>query len=187
MEPKEQKAKKSASPWIAMVVALVVGLLVGAGVMAVMSSPAPQRTFTVVAYHWGFAIYDEDGVEVPKIEVAQGTHVTLIVLGGLQLDHEIHHMFEERMVEAWADNPAFGGLNHTELHEASEEAHDLGLKEHSVQISGYNINVQTDHESANPQIVTFVANTAGTFDIQCMVFCGFGHQYMTLTGGFVVT
>lgn len=187
MATETPERKRTGKAWIGLAVALVVGLLIGAGTMAVLNAPAPQRTFTVIAYHWGFAIYDEAGAEIPKIQVAIGTVVTLEVIGAEALSHEIHEVYEERTMDLWADNPAYGGKNMSELMEEMESAETAGYLDHSVQIAAYNIDVVTDHDSPSPKRVTFVANQAGTFDIECNVYCGWGHQYMNLTGGLVVT
>ncbi len=189
MEATAPKAgKMSGKLWIGIGVALVVGLLLGWGVVS-LTTPAtpPQKTFTVVAYHWGFAIYDEQGQEIPKIEVARGTQVTLLVIGAEALSHELHEVFEDRTIEAWENNTAFGNKNASEIHEEIEDAELQGLVNHSVSISGYGVNVVTDVDSASPKRATFTADTVGTFDILCLNECGWGHQWMKLSGGFVVT
>lgn len=184
----EGTTQKWGKLWIGIGVALVVGLLIGVGIMALTNpAPSPEKTFTVVAYHWGFAIYDEDGTEIPKIEVARGTVVTLDVIGAEALSHELHEAFMERTIEAWADNPEYGDKNATEIMEFLEQAEDAGLMDHSLDIVDYDIHVVTDSESPAPQRVTFVADMSGTFDILCTQFCGWGHQYMSLVGGFVVS
>ncbi len=174
--------------WILIGVAVVVGALVGFGAtMLATPAPPPTATFTVVAYHWGFAIYDEDGVEIPKIEVARGTEVTLLVIGAEALSTDIHEEFGHRTVEAWENKTAFGGKTGPEIHDEIEDAEDQGLMDHSVRISGYDVDIKTKAMSPSPVKVTFTADTAGTFDIICNFFCGWGHQYMALTGGFVVS
>ncbi|MEE9592824.1 MAG: hypothetical protein V3W28_04495 [Thermoplasmata archaeon] len=139
-----------------------------------------------MAFHWGFAIYDESGNEVPQIEVAPGTQVTLEVLSGASLDRHEHHEMMERTIEAWADNPEYGGIIAAELHELMEEAEAAGLNDHVVTIPAFGVSVPTDHESSEPVRVTFVADQTGTFDIVCAGLCGWGHQFMALEGGLVV-
>ncbi|MFQ5907996.1 MAG: hypothetical protein ACE5JE_04085 [Thermoplasmata archaeon] len=174
--------------WIWIGVALVAGLAIGGGVIALtVPAPAPQATFTVVAHHWGFVIYDEDGTEVPRIEAARGTEVTLLVMGAEALSHAIHGQFMDRTIAAWENNTQFGGKTGLELRDLIEEAENQGLEDHSVMISGYDLNIPAVGDSASPTIVTFLADTAGTFDIQCNQFCGWGHQFMKLEGGFVVS
>lgn len=189
MEPTpKEKGRGSGRLWLGLGVALVVGLLVGGLVVSVTTPRAPpEATFTVVAYHWGFAVYDAEGNEVPKIEVARGTVVTLLVVGASALNHEIHEAYEMRTIQAWENNSAYGNKNGTAIMMEMEMAGAQGLLDHSVTISAFNVNVVTDRESPSPQIVTFVADQAGAFDIQCQKFCGWGHQYMELAGGLVVT
>ncbi len=175
---------------ILLIVGLIIGLLAGyfSGALLAPGEPArAEATFTVVAYHWGFAIYDENGIEVPKMEVSEGTEVTLLLIGGEALSHDLHEIYEERTIEAWEDNPDFGNLNHTELHEEMEDAEAQGLHEHGVRIAAFGVEEEVGGESASPTIVTFIADETGSFDIVCQVFCGFGHQYMVLSGGLVVS
>jgi heme/copper-type cytochrome/quinol oxidase subunit 2 len=185
-----EEAKTINKLWLWVGIAVAIGALVGAGATAaVYSSAAPpeQRTFTIVAYHWGFAVFDEQGNEIPRIEVARGTEVTLVVVGGMALSHELHEMFEERTVETFADNPDYGGLNATEVQQKLEEAAEKGQVDHGVVISAYDLDIPAYADSPNPSVVTFVADKAGTFDIFCNRPCGWGHQYMFFEGGLVVS
>jgi heme/copper-type cytochrome/quinol oxidase subunit 2 len=170
-------------------VALVAGLLVGVSAYAMVAPAAPQQaTYTIVAYHWGFAIYDEAGIEVPNIAVAQGTQVTLLVVAASALSQELHEEFEERILEAWEDNPDYGGLTHEELHGELETAMAKGQMDHSVAIEAFGVDVTAVHDSAVPAQVTFTADAVGTFNIVCLSqYCGWGHMYMKGTGGVVVT
>lgn len=165
----------------------MVGALLGIGILALTSpAMAPEKTFTVVAYHWGFAIYDEQGNEIPRIEVAQGTVVTLLVIGAEALSHEIHEAYVERVIETWADNPDYGGMSAEEIEAAIEGAGASGLLNHSLSIDGYDVEVPTDVSSPVPQQFTFIAHKSGTFAIRCLTYCGSGHGYMVIEDGFVV-
>lgn len=172
--------------WVWVGVLVAVGLVTGTTAALLLAPSAPQRTFTVMAYHWGFAIYDETGNEVPAIEVAPGTQVNLEIFSAASLDHHEHHEMMERTIEAWADNPEYGGKTAMELHELMEEAEAAGLNDHVVTIAEFGVSVATDHESTDPVRVTFVADKTGTFDIVCAGLCGWGHQFMALEGGLVV-
>lgn len=175
---------------VAASLALVAGLLVGVVGASAMSGPAaPSHAhFTIVAYHWGFAFYDESGNEVPNIEVAQGTQVTLSVVAASALSHENHEAFEERTMELMADNPDYGGLSEMEIMENMEEAEGQGLVDHNVHIEAFGVDMVASHISAVPTRATFTADQTGTFDIVCLSnFCGWGHVYMKAAGGLVVT
>lgn len=178
--------RKWPRPWVWIGVIAAVALVTGTTAALLLAPSAPQQTFTVMAHHWGFVIYDEAGNEIPQIEVAPGTQVTLEILSAASLDHHEHHEMMERTIEAWADNPEYGGKTAMELHELMEEAEAAGLNDHIVTIAAFGVSVTTDHESSEPLRVTFVADKTGTFDIRCMGLCGWGHQYMVLEGGLVV-
>ncbi len=173
--------------WVWVGIIAAVTLVTGSTAAFLWAPSAPQRTFTVMAYHWGFAILDENGNEVPQIDVAPGTQVTLEILSGASLDHEAHHEMMERTIAAWADNSEYGGKTAMELHELMEEAEAAGLNDHLVTIAEFGVSVATDHESSEPVRVTFVADQTGTFDIRCMGLCGWGHHLMVLEGGLVVS
>ncbi len=172
--------------WVWIGVIAAAALVTGTTAALLLAPSTPQRTYTVMAYHWGFALYDESGNEVPQIEVAPGTQVTLEILSAASLDHEAHHEMMERTIEAWADNPEYGGKTAMELHELMEDAEAAGLNDHLVTIAAFGVSVPTDHESSEPVRATFVADQTGTFDIRCMGLCGWGHQFMVLEGGLVV-
>ncbi|MFQ6012404.1 MAG: hypothetical protein ACE5LS_01995 [Thermoplasmata archaeon] len=175
-------------PWLWVAIALAGGLLLGTLIGFVSApAPAPQRTFTVVAYHWGFAVYDENGNEVPQIEVTRGTDVTLLVISAASLGHEVHEELMGRTIAAWENNTAFGGKTGPELMALMEEAETEGLLNHAIRIAEFGVVVETDYETPAPAQVTFVADKVGSFDILCGVFCGWGHAYMALTGGLVVS
>ncbi len=185
----ESSLEKRVGLWLWLGSGLTIGILLGAGTVALIAapSPAPQATFTVVAYHWGFALYDEGGAEVPQIAVSRGTVVTLLVISAASLGHEVHEGLMGRTIAAWENKTAFGGKTAMELMELMEEAEAQGQVDHAVLIPGFGVRAVTDHESPAPTQVTFVADKAGSFDIRCGVFCGFGHAYMDLEGGLVVS
>ncbi len=187
MREEVRSDRKSPRLWVWIGVIAAVALVTGTTAALLLAPSTPQRTFTVMAYHWGFAVYDENGNEVPQIEVAPGTQVTLEILSGASLDHGAHHEMMERTIEEWADNPEYGGKTALELHELMEEAETAGLNDHLVTIAELGVSVPTDHESSDPVRVTFVADQTGTFDIRCMGLCGWGHHLMVLGGGLVVS
>ena len=56
-------------------VGIITGLLLGS---VLLSGAPPTKTFNIVAYHWGYALYDEDWNEIEQIEVKRGTTVRLV-------------------------------------------------------------------------------------------------------------
>jgi len=166
---------------------------------AVKPAQGPGQTFYIVVYHWGFAIYDQNWTEVPKIVVHKGDRVTIYVIPAEALTEEAHAKFEERTIKS-----GIGPLppGDPRIHEEIEAAESAGLRNHSVAILDYGINVPTDvskitSKADSPQdvirlgnpgggSVTFTADKTGRFNIMCLRFCGFGHTWMILEGGLEV-
>jgi len=161
-----------------------------------------ERVFYVVAYHWGFAFYDENFNEVSKIVVNRGDRVTIYLIPGAALNEEAHEVYEERTIERGIGDLPPGS---PEIVAKMEEAEDEGLLDHGLTISDYDVDVRTNHElfsgeassisevfsiesgdTLRAHSITFTADKPGSFDIICSVFCGYGHGWMVVEGGFVV-
>jgi len=185
---------------IALLVAGVGGYAVWTYVVAPQLSPQATKTFYIVTYHWGFAFYDENLNEIPRIVVNKGDRVTLYVIPAEGLGQEFHEEFEERTMMNGVGQMKPGDM---QIMEEMEKAEDGGLLDHSVGIIEYSINLVTDHSKfsgkaespqeflqtenkANIPTVTFVADKQGSFALICTVDCGYGHAYMVTENGFVV-
>lgn len=161
-----------------------------------------ERVFYVVAYHWGFAIYDENFNEINRIEVNRGDIVTLYVIPGAAFSEDAHEEYEHRTLEA-----GIGNLppESEELHSKLKEAEDKGYMDHGLGIESYSVNVRTSYQmfrgsadslkdiisNESSDVIqahsyTFKVNKAGSFDIFCTVYCGYGHEWMELKNAFVV-
>lgn len=67
----------------------------------------------------------------------------------------------------------------------------MGLMTHTVSIPEFGVRVEvTGNNTEDPaeahQVIQFVADKKGTLDVVCQIFCGAGHPWMALSGGFIV-
>ncbi len=156
---------------------------------------APQeeeKVFIVVAYHWGFALYDENYNPIDQIVVNKGDKVKLYFFNARSFAEEFYSVLEERELEK-----GIGGLTGEELKAKIEEAISTGQIDHGLQITAFKVFMSTnyknfsgkaktlseffqieDKEAIEQQSVTFVADKPGTYDFICYIVCGYGHTFM---------
>ncbi|MFP8888464.1 hypothetical protein ACLI4U_01670 [Natrialbaceae archaeon A-CW2] len=184
--------------------ALIAGCLDDVG----LGDEPGDETYYIVAYHWGFAAFDEDGTEHELIEVPEGTELTIVAIN----DHAS---------DAFGDLPEpvetiledFDALERTKQHvedgtipepedatieEVYEEAHDhahnghdddghdddghdeneLTMLDHELIIPGHDVEMMVLSTADEPVQTSFVTDETGTFDFVCTHDCGYGHPYM---------
>jgi hypothetical protein len=203
------------------VVALVAGsatlalVLIVAGQIAVgPGTPVDGGpVYYVVAYHYGYAFFDERFAEVDRIEVTEGDTITLTVVPAQILGRDAFLAFARRSLER-----RIGGLEPGDLRIAAKIDEDLllGNVEHIVGIAGHPVYVTTNvgavlhgrpfpdgtprtlHDvvrQRDPAIksVTVTAKRVGRFDVLCVDSgmdgagtCGWGHKWMVAREAFVV-
>ncbi len=166
-------------------VGIITGLLLGS---ALQSGAPPTKTFNIVAYHWGYALYDEDWNEIEQIEVERGTTVRLIAIPAYALSHEIQEGFHERVLENGVGEYPPGDERIYDLMEAAHE--DPAAVSHGVFIGQLNVDLSPNGNASTLEeaidSIEFTTDAIGTFDISCSVSCGVGHSSMVLEGAFVV-
>lgn len=93
---------------------------------------------------------------------------------------------QRRLEKGIGDYPAGNETILELIHEAEAE----GLVTHSVYIEDYAVDIQVKGGVSKVEeamkVVRFEAVKAGTFDIFCNTFCGYGHPYMREENAFVV-
>jgi hypothetical protein len=175
--------------------------------------PAGGRVYYVVAYHYGFAFYDERFRERTTIEARVGETVTLHVVPA--------HALPRAVVLAYADRSlarAIGGVppGDPRIRAKIEEDLALGNVEHIVGIAAHPVYVATSvaalldgrpfredgpatlaeaarrHDAAI-RSVTFTVKRVGRFDVLCIDSgtdgagtCGWGHKWMVAKDALVV-
>ena len=172
---------------VGLVVGLAIGLIAGGLLPTGPGEGADLKTFIVIPFHWGFAVFDSERNRLDAIEVNQGDIVQLVVMPASALSHGLHEQFEEIMIEAGIGDLAPGN----ETAQALAEAEAMGLMTHTLSIPEYGVRVEVTGNTNDPaeahQVVQFVADKKGSFDFLCQIFCGAGHPWMTLGGGLVVS
>jgi hypothetical protein len=184
-------------------VALIIGIIVVSGFLYFNQQPKKPKTFYVVAYHWGYAIYDENLNEISKISVNKGDLVKIVLLPAEAFSHEFHESLVQRTIERGIGDLPPGS---SEIVEKLDEAEEKGLLNHGFSILGYDVDIVTDYtqfsgsagsldellkveksSAIQRHTITFRADKPGSYDIICSKFCGYGHGWMIIPGGFTVS
>ena len=157
-------------------------------------APAEDLEITayVVAYHWGFAIFDEDGSELEQLRAPKGATVELVAVNDhasmaiAQLPelvaeaiqaadwHErAHHDVEAGRIPDPVERA--GTPVSTVLDEAHAHGHDLD--HHGLMVTGVGARAFLDSHAHEPEHLVFTVDREGTFEFRCTEECGFGHDY----------
>ncbi len=171
------------------IMVFLVGITSGFFLGRVLAPEAPPtKTFNIVPYHWGYALYDEDWNEIEQIEVAQGTTVRLVAVPAYSLSHEVQEGFHERVLETGVGDYPPGDHRIHDLMKAAHE--DPDTSSHGIFIAQLNVDLIPDGNASTLEeaidSVEFTADDIGVFDISCSINCGAGHSSMILEGVFVV-
>ncbi len=175
-------------------VGIITGFLLGS---VLLSGAPPTKTFNVVAYHWGYALYDEGWNEIDQIEVERGTTVRLVAFPISVLSQEL----EEQMYQAVIDkglltsrgdgvveeyppgDPRIAGLIKAARDDPDKANHGVFIAQLNVDLSPKS-NAPTLEQAIDS--IEFTADALGAFDISCSVECGIGHKLLVLENAFVV-
>jgi hypothetical protein len=166
------------------------------------TSGGVDRTIYVGAYHWGFIIVDESGEEQDRISLQRNDVLRVVSFNTLASqavqslpasirdalpDHEALEERNEERIPAPAD-----GDFHELLEEANEQYPDHSL---AIMPSGqvHMGGGMMMHPVALPQNATrsivrqLGATQRGDYTLSCQTYCGYGHPYMEIDGGIVIT
>ncbi len=168
---------------------ILVGIITGLLLGSVLASGAPPtKTFNIVPYNWGYALYDEDWNEIEQIVVERGTTVRMVAFPQSLLSDEKGEQFEQRTIDKGFGEYQPGDPRIAGLIEAA--CGDLTCASHGVFIGQLNIDLRPKENATTLEeaidSIEFTTDAIGSFDILCSVSCGEGHPYMVLDGAFVV-
>lgn len=161
-----------------------------------------DRTIYVGAYHWGFVVLNGSGEELERVDISRGDILRVVSFntGASQAVETLpasirgelpdHEDLEERNEER-IPVPSNGDF-HELLEEANEQYPDHSL---AIMPSGQ---VHMDggmmmHPVALPRIASSPvvrqvgATSRGDYTLSCLTYCGYGHPYMEIDGGIIVT
>lgn len=161
-----------------------------------------DRTIYVGAYHWGFVIFDESGEEQERVSLQRDD--VLRVVSFNTLSHQAMDSLPSLIREAIPDHEALEERNeeripppadgdfHDLLEEANEQYPDHSLAivpSGQVHMDGGMMmrSVALPQSATRPVVRQLRATQRGDYTLSCLTDCGYGHPYMEIDGGIVVT
>lgn len=175
-------------------VGIITGLLLGT---MLISGASPTKTFNIIAYHWGYALYDEDWNEIEQMEVELGTTVRLVAYPISLFSQELQEEFYQRVVDrglkvSLGDEEVLeylpGDARIADIIEAART--DPDTLNHGVFIAEFNIDLspKTDVSTWEGAIdsIEFTPDALGIFEMSCSIECGPGHEFFSLLEALIV-
>jgi hypothetical protein len=160
------------------------------------AAPEPEEvTAYVVGYHWGWAVFDEDGTELDAIEVPVGSEVELIAVndhaaGAIeQLPAPVaetinsiswHDRAHQDMEQGhMPDLEEAEGVPMGEALTLAHDGHDHAgpTQDHALLVAGLGIEEFLDSHGDGPARMVFTVDEEGTYEFRCTEDCGAGHDY----------
>lgn len=156
-----------------------------------------QVTAYVVAYHWGWALFDEDGDELDALDVPVGTEVELVAvndhashaieqlpdpvaeaIGQVDWHERAHHAFEEGRLPGLESELDQEGMTFSEALVAAHDGHDhMGAaQDHGLMVTGIGAEVFLDAHADEPERLVFTVEREGSHEFRCTEECGMGHE-----------
>lgn len=179
-----------------LVVGLVIGLVAGGFVLGGGGQEAeasPTKKFYVAVHEWSFAFFDENWNRLDRIEVNKGDRVVIVVVPKPFLPMEVYEQLEEEFIEEFTQRGLLKGeedfleKEHQAEEDLGKEGFGVEFIPHSFSIRGLEAKgADVILDTGAPAVVEFVADEPGEYDVYCNLFCGWGHGYMNIKGGFVV-
>lgn len=162
-------------------VATTVGAVGGMGTPArippaVTNGPEDvDETFYVVAYHWGWTVFTEDGTELDdQIRLTQGTTVEIYAVNDYAQDAILKLPAPVAEAILAIDWP---GHNRR----VQGEPLWLYLDDHGFLIHWYSTVEYLAFDADEPTRVVFTADRPGEYNFQCTNYCDYGHTSMSQT------
>lgn len=139
----------------------------------------PDKTFYVVAFHWGWGVFSETGTKLGNITAIKGTIVKIIAVNA-QAKKAIEKL----------PAPVADAINAVDWGDQSYKNGDPLLiwpymQDHSLVVDMYSKVAYLDVNANEPQTIVFNADKAGEFQFACGNYCGYGHIDMPTTILFV--
>lgn len=191
---KSEKKRITFTAIAVILVGVISGLLLG----ATMSGGAPPtKTFNVIAYHWGYALFDENWNEIEQMEVKLGTTVRLIAHPVNLFSQELQDKFYQRVVDRGLST-SLGDAVEIKYPPGDPRIAEIIMKartnpetlNHGVSITALNVDLspKTDKSIFEGAIasIEFTPDALGVFEMSCSIECGPGHEFFALEKALVV-
>ncbi|WP_254533345.1 hypothetical protein [Natrinema gelatinilyticum] len=166
------------------------------------SGDGVDRTIYVGAYHWGFVMFDDLGEEQERISLQRNDILRVVSFntGASQAVQSLpasiqealpgHEALEERNEER-IPPPADGDF-HELLEEANEQYpdHSLAIMPSGQDHMGGGMmmhSVALPRSATRPAVRQLGATRRDDYTLSCLTDCGYGHPYMEVDDGIVVT
>jgi predicted small lipoprotein YifL len=163
-------------------------------------TPAPEITAYVVGYHWGWAVFDEDGNELDALEAPVGATIELFAvndhaseaieklpapvteaINGIDWHERAHHDVAEGHVPDPMDEmgESLGHVLDAAHHGDGAHNGPQAAEDHGLMIPGPGVQAHLDAHADEPQHLVFDVEEEGTFQFICSEYCGYGHAYQS--------
>ena len=159
-------------------------------------APEPEQvTAYVVGYHWGWAVFDEDGTELEQLEVAVGSEVELIAVND-HASHAIeqlpdpvaetisaidwHDRAHEDLEMGYIPDPAEQeGMGLGEALTVAHDGHDHlePAQDHALMVAGIGVEAFLGDHADEPAHLEFTVDEEGAYEFRCTEECGPLHDH----------
>ncbi|MBI4282582.1 MAG: c-type cytochrome [Chloroflexi bacterium] len=143
--------------------------------------PVPDVTFYVMAYHWDYAIFAENGSRLDMITVPQGTTLEIYAVNALA--KEAIARLPAPVVKAMGEVPH---PDAEAMLAAEPGPHPWSVTDHGFLLEWYGVVEYLASGAQKPNRVVFTADRPGEYQFVCANYCGVGHTHMTMQTRFIV-
>jgi len=192
---KSEKKRITFTAIAVILVGVITGLLFGTS----MSGGAPPtKTFNVIAYHWGYALFDENWNEIKQMEVNLGTTVRLNAYPVNLFSQELQKKFYQRVVDKGLsislvkDGPEIklppGDPKIAEIIEAARTNPETLSHGVSIEVFNVDLSPKADKSIFEGAIasIEFTPDALGSFKLNCSIECGPGHAFFAMADALIV-
>jgi len=186
---------------LVLIIVGVVGIYMFSNMGTQAEDSEPSKTFIIIGYYWGFALYDENYNPIDRIELKVGEPVKIIFLNARSFSEEFYSKLEMKTVEEGLDS-----VPPSILEDKIMEAFESNLVDHGLQVTGLRLAIATNwrafsgtadtleeffeiesEEAIQRHTAIITPDKPGVYDLLCYVVCGFGHTFMKLDNAIIVT
>jgi len=166
------------------------------------SGDGVDRTIYVGGYHWGFVMLDTSGEGQERVNLQRGDVLRVVAFN--TGENQAVQALPASIRDALPDHETLEGRNEERIpppssgnfHELLEKANEK-YPDHSLAImpsgqvhmgGGMMMHpIALPRSATKPVVRQLSAARRGDYTLSCLTYCGYGHAYMEIDGGIVVT